>query len=127
MTARVLCSACQRELGEDFDAPGRRPCPTCGSTARTYEEHGVVAARAFVSARWKHRRPGYGKFLAMGMSGFERSVRTGRMVEKQSFFDKDTDRRYERITDVETGEVLHECDHKLTDHKGHGSAKKTKA
>jgi hypothetical protein len=47
-------------------------------------------------------------------------------VRKESLFDKEQDRRYEHVVDDETGEVIHHCDHKLTEHTGHGSAKKRK-
>ncbi len=39
-------------------------------------------------------------------------------------FDKDTDEYEERVTDIETGEVIHECVEPFCQHVGHGSAKK---
>lgn len=73
---------------------------------------------------YKLRRPGDHKYTAMGMSGYQRSA-SGRLVKKESFFDKEADRRFEHIEDAETGEELYHSDHKLTEHTGHGSAKFT--
>lgn len=36
----------------------------------------------------------------------------------------DVDRRYKRLTDPDTGEVLREESGRLSDHHGHGSAKR---
>jgi len=38
--------------------------------------------------------------------------------------DKKNDRYRETITDPKKGQVIHHCDEKLSDHHGHGSAKK---
>ena len=39
-------------------------------------------------------------------------------------FDRDTDEYVERVTDIETGQVIHECVEPFSQHVGHGSAKK---
>src|SRR6185295_5885069 len=41
---------------------------------------------------------------------------SGRIVDEYSLFDHNADRRVHRIVDVETGKVLHDVDHKLSDH-----------
>jgi hypothetical protein len=38
--------------------------------------------------------------------------------------DKRNDHYFERVVHSQTGEVLHLCDERLTEHRGHGSAKK---
>jgi len=48
----------------------------------------------------------------------------GRMVIKERHWDKVSNCYFERITGIETGEVIHECEEPLTEHRGHGSAKK---
>jgi hypothetical protein len=46
----VKCATCETPL--EAEAPGapRKPCPTCGSTARVFEETGTVTGHASVSA-----------------------------------------------------------------------------
>jgi hypothetical protein len=50
-------------------------------------------------------------------------------VDKVSTFLKphSGDRRLETITDPDTGEVIHHCDHKLSEHRGHRSDKRRRA
>lgn len=40
--------------------------------------------------------------------------------------DRENNRYFEKITDKEKNEVIHECDESLSDHFGHGDAKKKK-
>jgi hypothetical protein len=48
---------------------------------------------------------------------------TGRMAKHDRLIDRDNDNYEERVVDLETGEVLHECKEPLSEHQGHGSAK----
>jgi hypothetical protein len=50
--------------------------------------------------------------------------KTGRWSHLIRIFDKTTDIYYERIIDSATGEVILQREGKLTEHRGHGSAKK---
>lgn len=121
----IRCGGCGTHLGDGPDPEPRKPCPACGSTRRAYHEHVVESVRAFDATGFKFSRTVNGKkeWVAQGTSGYERSRATGRLVRKDSLFDKEANRRFERVEDAETGEELHHCDHKLTDHVGHGSAK----
>jgi hypothetical protein len=56
-------------------------------------------------------------------SGHQWSVGLGKFVHKSVSADKGTDTYHERITDIESGKVLHQCDESLRDHQDHGSAK----
>lgn len=114
MAERVLCGQCRRELG---DEPERRPCPTCGSAARTFEVSVAETITVYDSVKFKLKRPGRKEPAAEGMSGWELCLSTGKMVQKESLFDRENDRRYERVD----GKVIH--DHRLSEHKGHGSDK----
>jgi len=42
---------------------------------------------------------------------------------KERLVDRQNDRYFERVVDPSTGEVVHCTDHRLSDHRGHGSAK----
>jgi hypothetical protein len=54
--------------------------------------------------------------------GFPRQ-NDGRRVQIIRQIDKRADRYSERVWDPATGEVLHEQDHRLSEHRGHGSDK----
>lgn len=56
-------------------------------------------------------------------SGHQWSVRLGKFVHKSVSTEKAADTYDERVTDVESGKIIHECHESLRDHQGHGSAK----
>jgi len=47
----------------------------------------------------------------------------GKVVHREQIFDRDNDRYFEKVTDYETGEVIHHCDEPLSEHQGHGDAR----
>jgi hypothetical protein len=124
MSSRVLCGGCGVELTEAGDHPERETCSMCGSTARSLEADATETVKVYVSVAWKRKRPGKKKPVEEGFNGYEQSVATGNVVEKVSLFDREGNRRFERVVEVETGREIHVCDHPLTEHVGHGSAKR---
>jgi hypothetical protein len=51
---------------------------------------------------------------------------SGKAVNHERLIDRRMNRYVERVTDPTTGEVLHECDEPLSDHQGHGDARRRK-
>ena len=49
------------------------------------------------------------------------------MIQKERLIDRKSDRYKELVKDLETGEVIHETDEPLSQHTGHGSAKRPQA
>jgi hypothetical protein len=47
----------------------------------------------------------------------------GNLVHRARIIDRDDDRYFEKVTDYESGEVIHHCDEPLSQHRGRGSAK----
>lgn len=125
----VVCSGCGHSFG-DYPAgmdSTRTPCPRCSDTARTVRKapfHATLTPRgslrygAFPEGITSKRRR-----FAWGFTGWNFSVKLGRLVRKESHFDRRGNRRYEHVEDPETGNVLIHQDHPLTEHTGHGSAK----
>lgn len=66
---------------------------------------------------------GYGKPSFEHVVGPEPSA-SGRLVIKERIVDKQSDSYFERIADMETREIIHECEEPLSEHRGHGDAKK---
>lgn len=56
--------------------------------------------------------------------GWEVRKALGDMVRKLRRIDKDADTYQERVTDRD-GNVIHDCQERLSEHRGHGSAKKS--
>ncbi|HET6515412.1 MAG TPA: hypothetical protein VFG09_09665 [Thermodesulfovibrionales bacterium] len=66
------------------------------------------------------------KLRVDSLSGYEHCHRLNKIVEKQKVIDKNNNLYHEKITDPQTKEVIHQCNEKLSDHRGHGQAKHKK-
>jgi len=118
----ATCSYCGTGgLGTEIP---RIPCPNCGATARTIHEHLHFAAKAGLHLFIKHKRPGYKRPLYEGGTRMSLSRARQKMVERGQVFDRERDLYVELITDPDTGEVMHHCRERLSDHLGHGSDKR---
>jgi hypothetical protein len=106
----------------------RSPCPACGERGRSVHKTLTAEVKSTASLSYDAFPPGASskrRRFAWGFTGWDFSRRLQRLVRKESSFNKRADRRFEHIEDPETGDVLHHQDHPLTEHKGHGSDRKT--
>lgn len=123
----TTCSTCGDWINEALDMPeARHPCLACGSTARTF----AVSINETLTLRsglgFKHKRPGYKKPLVEGITRTEIARGIGKSVERKMLVDRQNNHYMEVVTEYETGAVVHHCDEKLSEHTGHGSARKPK-
>lgn len=120
------CGNCGAQIDESPHAPTseKQPCPSCGSRSRAFKGAFTATATGQASMRFKAKRPGYKKPIYEGR--YEPSVQrtTGIMMRLERFFDRINDWYRERISNSKTGEVVHSCEEPLSEHQGHGSAKK---
>ena len=124
----AFCANCKSELFDDLLISGQAhsPCPHCGSTSRTYFESlsdGVLFLDGYKVKVKRPSLPSDKKLRADTCSGVEYSHRYGKLVRVYRTIDKDNDRYTERVIDMQTGEILHECDELLSEHKNRGTAK----
>jgi len=120
------CANCNSELPDDLPDQTRAPCNNCGSTARAYHEILTDTIVAHDGHRAKAKRPSLPSAKRLRFdtySGVEQSHKYGNLVRVHRTIDKDNDRYVEKVLDLQTGEVLHECDEPLSQHVNHGSAK----
>ena len=132
--ANVSCSNCGEqlplEIAYSHDKP---PCGNCGSTA----SHVTVTIEDTIalhdSLEWEGNdsnlpsRKKQKKTRVEGKTGSEWSAHLQKMVHKERLIDRKSDRYQELVKDLETGEVIHEIDEPLSEHTGHGSAKRPQA
>ena len=64
------------------------------------------------------------KWFAKIMAEPSFTSRLGKWSHRLKLEDKKSDKYLEIITNPETGEILHKCEEPLSQHQGHGSAKK---
>jgi hypothetical protein len=121
---RTECSECGTvvDLGKDTET-FRSPCPVCQSLKRTIHcgLSDTLVARDGIAVKAKRpneKRP-FIEDKAMPSYSYIRE----KLVHREMIIDRDNDKYYEKITDYETGEVIHEKREALSAHKNHGSAK----
>jgi hypothetical protein len=126
---QVYCQDCREPLNEPTYSGGQRPpCPHCGSLKRRLDINIVekIVPHDSLRAKGKHpKRTGKKKVGFESFSGDELHKKTRKWFKKERLVDHDNDRYMEKITDPVTGEVVRFCDEPLSQHQGHGSAKKT--
>ena len=118
------CSDCGQPLvSEATEAEVREPCPSCGSTRQTINVSIVESVVARDGLALKAKRPGQKKPYVETISMPSHSRRTGKVVHRERLIDRDNNRYEEKVTDYETGEIIHHQAEPLSEHVGHGSAK----
>ena len=124
----VNCGDCGRELAEDpsdGSVDARQPCPDCGSTSRNFKvwASDTIVFRTKIGAKARHpnqRRPFHEQVV-----GADLHRKSGKWMHKERIIDRENDWYSETVTDPETGDVIYECHEPLSEHQGHGSAKRT--
>jgi hypothetical protein len=119
------CADCGAPIDDEANAPDmHRPCIVCGSTKRV---HSVSIMETLVARNGyclKAKRPDQRKPYVEDLSMPDYSLSLGKHVHRQRVIDRDTDHYFEKITDCETGEVIHHCEEPLSQHQGYGDAKR---
>jgi hypothetical protein len=122
---RVLCNNCKTEYEDDpaVQPKLQKPCPSCGSTSRTFFQNLEGQLTFSSKLGFKGRHSGKRKPFIWGIIGTDLFRKINKWVHLERIFDKDNDRYKEEITDPSTGEIIHRCEESLSKHQGHGSAK----
>jgi hypothetical protein len=121
----VSCSECGTSMPESRRIEDREPCPTCGSTARTFAVNLTGKVEVHGSLAYKARHGDVGKVKpyreAFTGSGYHRDTKEWRQVSR--VVDRENDRYTERIVDA-AGNVVRDVDEPLSQHREHGAAKR---
>jgi hypothetical protein len=125
----VWCGGCGKQLDESPNTPvhDRIPCPNCDSKTRKFGV--VINAVAEVSSRMRAKarsgeagKPG-GKPWLTTMSEPSWSHARRKWMHREKTENRRDDRYTEVVWDPDTGEIVHQCDEPLSEHRGHGSAR----
>jgi hypothetical protein len=122
--ATVKCAECGTPIDESRDPPEHRtPCANCGSTHRHLSVSVTIAAVAYDGLGVKGKRSDQKRpyFEEFSRPEYQRNLQ--KTVHRQRSIDRDQDKYAEKITDYDTGEIIHHCEEPLSHHRGHGSAK----
>ncbi len=128
--AIVACGHCEKILDESSAIPEdqRAPCPDCRSISRKVHKGIADSLTVRDGIRGKARsgeagKPG-GKPWLTTMSEPSWSYSAEKWVHREKTENRREDRYTEVVKDPDTGEIIHEVDEPLSEHRGHGSAKK---
>lgn len=114
----IRCSDCGEELDAHADA-----CPRCGSRNRSVHVAITGSLEALEQISLKKKRPGEREPFQEIKAGDEIYRETGERRRVERVIDRERDRYYERIEDL-SGDVIRHVDEPLSQHRGHGYAKK---
>jgi hypothetical protein len=112
-----LCGSCGQSVEET-------PCPHCGSILRAIH----VSVQETIGIReklsLKGRENGKRRPVLEQVHGDDLQHKTGIWMKRSRVIDRKNDLYHETVKNPETGEVVHECKEPLSEHRGHGAAKK---
>jgi hypothetical protein len=126
LQSMATCNKCGTFVDEPDNLDERQPCSQCGSLSRSF---GVglsteAVGQPEIKAKGRHGQPGQVKPFVTAKLADEVFHETRERTLREKMEDRDNDRYHERVISQETGALLHECNEPLSEHQGHGSAKK---
>lgn len=120
----VQCTDCGSLIDTATDTPeSRTPCPVCGKLRRTFNVFIEDKLTARDGLGVKAKRPNEKRPYIEDKAMPSYSHRLGKNVLREQIIDRDNDRYFEKVTDYETGEIIHHNEEPLSEHIGHGTAK----
>lgn len=122
----VACGECKGPIEGGraaMEAP-REPCPACGSTVRIVGVHTSATVTAHAELHLTGYRESKSKWFVKVKQVRSWFRRDGVWHRVDRTLNKRENRYVEHIVDEETGAVVRHVEEKLTDHQGHGSAKR---
>lgn len=99
-------------------------CPLCHSNKTNCivcVDESLVLSEAY---KMKAKQNGVKKAIKEFQCGDEYSHAKKKMVDKTRLIDRKENQYFEEVVDKETGEIIHSCSEPLSEHFGHGTAKK---
>ncbi len=128
-TTAVKCAECNADLPvEHAGKDAGSPCPACGSMKKHIhlelkdkeglEIHDNVRGKIKSVTLPSSKNPRV-KFF----SGDDLRKSDGKWMQKEMVVDRENNLYKEIVKDIQTGEVIRDCEEPLSDHVGHGDAK----
>ena len=99
-------------------------CKHCSSNRRMIDLKIFDTVGLHDSGKMKQKRPGFSGFMIYAKFGSSLFKKTNTWTNLTRIIDRLRNNYEELIIDIKTGKVIKHVKEKLTDHIGHGSAKK---
>lgn len=118
----VVCGACQTPLNIKGTDAAREPCGSCGATSRCIRMRPFTAVDNAAPSLALKAKPPSGRWFVHVIQGRRELFRKlGRWHVIDRRIDRKANRYTEKITDLETGAIVKQQDHPLSEHTGHGA------
>ncbi len=114
----IYCSDCGEKLSKED-----RICPKCGSGNATIM---LEPNNLYLQVGWKTKEKGSKKPNQESKAGDMLYRKEGKRVHREISIDRKNDTYKEIVKDKVTGEIIHQCEEPLSQHKWHGDAKHKK-
>ena len=117
------CLGCRASLIEP-EGQEREPCPACGGTSRRADEE--IHDELGILEHWRilGKRPGRRGRLFEMRNGADFYFKTGEWHHLVRNIDRENNYYLEKITRISDGVLVRFDERPLSEHQGHGSAKK---
>ena len=127
MDYSMECRDCGTTLTSDFATDQSLPCPNCGSLRRRTSV-GILLNIPVPHLKLKVQTKGKGtkKAAVELVQGDDLYRKSGKWNKMKRLIDRTGDDYEKLIVDPDTGEIIHHCHERLSEHQGHGSAKPPK-
>ncbi len=124
MRTYVICNKCNWHLDVIAGFDESMPCPNCGENDWNHDVSEEEKAELRKKVKLKERNEKGKKPHRIIYSGEELFRKTNKWHQIERVVDRNNDVYHEKITDLDTGEVIREVWEPLSKHKGHGNDKK---
>ncbi len=122
-----LCESCNLRIETPETIKVAPLCPVCKKTAFRIEEVSISdleVGNDFLDIKDKNEQyPSKRKLRQHIKTGVKRG-KDDRLVHIRRVINADTDQYKEKVIDMETGEVIRDCNELLSEHRGRGSERK---
>ena len=115
----IFCKDCGQKLSEDD-----KVCQNCGSKKRNIVATLEDKIELHDQIKGKVKEKGAKKASLEFKDGDDLHKKSGKYHHRNMYIDRKNDSYKEIVKDKTTGKIIHECEERLSDHKGHGSDKK---
>lgn len=124
MRTYVICKQCNWHLDVIVGFEASMLCPNCSANNWNYNVPEEEKAELRKKVKLKERNEKGEKPYRITYSGEELYRKTNKWHHVERVVDRRHKVYYEKITDIETGEVMKEVWENLVEHKGHGDDNK---
>ena len=124
MRTYVKCNQCDSHFDVIVGFEKSMLCPVCDANDWDYNVTEEEKKQLRHKVKLKERNKKGEKPFRETTSGDELYKKTNKWQQIERIVNRQDDVYYEKITDIETGEVIKEVYEKLSEHKSHGADKK---